>query len=351
MFYKHLTGKITGKGKGSFFYRVGNEKYMVSYYRIERFGWKLISFIPYNDVMQEINALKIKILTINILVFSIFILISSGLILYMTNPLRKLINDIRQMKIGKYNVGLKKDETLDDVADIVSSFNYMFKRIEELVTIVFEEQKKKHNLEYELLRAQINPHFLFNTLNTIKWSARMSGADHVSKMISSLGVLLEVSINKGEDEIKLQDEVELVQSYLYIQNIRYYDKFKLKLNIDESVKTMKVPKLILQPIIENSIIHGFKNKSVEGMIQINAYINADTLKIEVKDNGEGMSDKRIKQILYNNANEENRQKFSGIGLKNIEERIKLKYGEEYGLQLYSEEGIGTTVILKIPILR
>jgi two-component system sensor histidine kinase YesM len=254
------------------------------------------------------------------------------------------------MKIGEYSIGSKNMEVSDDVSGIVNSFEYMFKRVEELVQIVIMEQKRESDMKYEALRAQINPHFLFNTLNTIKWSAIMSGSENVSKMISALGKLLEVSMNKGEDEITLKEEMELTESYVYIQNIKNNDKLKLVFDIDEELQELKILKLILQPIVENSINHGLKNKPGSGEIRISAIIKENKLVVTVRDDGVGISEEKVERILY--ADDENgRHKYNGIGLNNIHERLKIKYGSDYGLSIESEEGKGTKVDIILPVIK
>jgi sensor histidine kinase YesM len=253
------------------------------------------------------------------------------------------------MKVGAYSVDVKENENLDDVNGLVRSFDNILNRTEELVSVVIEEQKRENDLRYEALRAQINPHFLFNTLSTIKWSAKMSGANHVAKMISSLGRLLEVSVSKGEEHIPLSEEIELLKCYIYIQNMRYNDKFELVISVaDESCYSYKVLKLILQPIVENSIIHGFVDKDENCIIEIDAYLKEGHIIINVTDNGSGINDNKVEQLLKVESTE--RQKFSGIGLKNVHERIRMKYGGNYGLSISSEIGKGTAVSLTIPII-
>ncbi len=348
--FQSIYSETPTSGKGCFSSDIADKKYFINYYTIDKTGWTLTSIMPYEDVMKEISSLRNKTYTINFIIFGIFLVICFLMILYITYPLKKLLNKIRKTKIGDYRIGSKEPEQLDDVSDIVNSFDYMFKRVEDLVNIVIEEQKYENDLKYEALRAQINPHFLFNTLNTIKWSALMSGSENVSKMISSLGKLLEVSINKGEDEISLREELELIESYVYIQNIRFNDIFKLVFDVDEELKEAKVLKLILQPIVENSIIHGLKTKMSSGEITISAAVKESKLYITVKDNGVGISRDKVDRIL--NSDYENREhKYTSIGLINIHERLKIKYGNEYGLEIASEEGSGTMVSVLLPILK
>jgi two-component system sensor histidine kinase YesM len=231
------------------------------------------------------------------------------------------------------------------------SINYMISRIEELINIVIDEQKVKSQLKYEALRSQINPHFLFNTLNIIKWSAKMSGANNVSKMISSLGILLETSMNKGDDEISFKEELELIKAYMFIQNVRYNDAFLLKINIPEEILNFKVLKFILQPIVENSIIHGFKNLKAENIISIKAEKAESYIKLTINDNGQGIEDKILQKIINDVEANDIKKKYSSIGLKNIADRIKLKYGNQYTLEIESLRDEGTTVLLTLPIIK
>jgi len=344
---KDITSQNLYYGSGSFVTYIDNEKFMVNFNSIERFGMCTISLVPYKEIIKGIDSLKFKINSMNLIIFGAFLLLGIGLIMYTINPIKRLLKRMKKMKVGAYSVGVKENENLDDVNGLIHSFDNMLNRVEELVNTVVQEQKLENDLRYEALRAQINPHFLFNTLSTIKWSAKMSGADNVSKMISALGKLLEVSINKGEEEITLREELELVKCYIYIQNVRYNDKFEMRINVnDESIYSYKVLKLILQPIVENSIIHGFEDINDNCKIEINAYIREESIVIEVVDNGIGIDANKIEYLLHNNQNTKNR--FNGIGLNNVHERIKLKYGQNYGLSITSDTERATKVSLSIP---
>lgn len=345
-----IFASIPDNNKGYTFTQIGSEKFMVNYYPLNRIGWNLISIIHYDNVTSEIQELKTKSYTINTAAFFLFLVIAVLLILHITNPLKKLIDRIRRMKVGEHIVGLQTDNYPDDVSGIVGSFDYLFKRIEALVKKVIDEQRREYELTYEALRAQITPHFLFNTLETIKWSAIMSGKSSVSRMISALGKLLEASMGKGEEEISFKEEIELVEAYVFIQNARYNDKFVLNVEMDESVQNLKVLKMILQPLVENSIIHGLRNKDGEGVISIKAERHESTVRVCVADNGEGIGSEKLQQILTNSIDDVRSQKFSGIGLININERLKMKYGKEYGLSISSEYGQGTSVTVTLPVM-
>ncbi|TBL77652.1 cache domain-containing sensor histidine kinase [Paenibacillus thalictri] len=344
--------KLYGTQKGYFIGTSDNKRYMVTYYILNRLNWTVVSVIPYADVMNNTSSLKNKVLTINYIVFGLFLLSSVALILYITNPLKLLIRDLRKKKIGIYSVGTKDISYSNDVNSIVKSFDLLFKRIDELVLRVMGEQKREQELKYEALKAQINPHFLFNTLNIIKWTAMMNGASNASSMIADLGSLLEVSMKKGEEEIALKEELRLVKAYMNIQNARYNDSIELHVAIDPAFNDYRIIKLLLQPVVENCFLHGLKNKKSGGRIEIGARLEGNRLQIDVSDNGEGIDELRIREILNESPEEASGQhKFSGVGLRNIHDRLQLKYGEPFGLRISSFGEQGTTVSVIIPAVR
>lgn len=341
--------KLPEDGIGYFSTELSGKKYLVNYYSIRGLDWFLVSLMSYDDVMKDITKLRANSFTINSVIFITFFMIALVMLFRLTYPLKRLIFKIRRMKIGDHVVGMKNMEYSDDVSGIVNSFEYMIKRVGELVETIIAEQQYENELKYDTLRAQINPHFLFNTLNTIKWSAMMSGSQNVANMISALGKLLEVSMNKGDDEITLGEELELTKSYIYIENIKHNGELKLTYDQAQWTEHYKILKLILQPIVENSIIHGLKNRP-GGEISLSAEIKENKLLVKVKDNGSGISKEKIDQIL-DSGHDQGRHKYSSIGLINIHERLRIKYGADYGLFIESEENKGTVVSITLPVIK
>lgn len=347
--FKELFNQATTP-KGYILIDVNGSRFVINHYSLNRVGWKLVSIIPYCEVIKEIGSLKRKIFSINIFSSSFLFAIAVVFIVYITNPLKKLVERIKKVKIGEHYIQWYEGRFPDDVSSIVSSFDCLFGKIEELVAVVVEEKRREQELKYETLQAQITPHFLFNTLNTIKWSAIMSGAEHVAKMIAALGKLLEVSMSKSDEEVTFKEEIQLIEAYVFIQNIRFNDKYVLEIAADQSIDQLKVLKLILQPLVENAIIHGLKNIEGKGTITIQAKKLDGYLKISVADNGEGIPEEKTRQVLANTSGEGRKQKFSGIGLSNVNERLKLRYGEKYGISISSNVGFGTIVDLMLPII-
>ena len=209
-------------------------------------------------------------------------------------------------------------------------------------------EKHKRIAEIKTLQAQINPHFLSNTLNTVKWLANAQKADNIETLVSSLIKLLHVSMGKGGDYISIREEIEYIRSYIQIQEFRYFDKFEVIFNIEEDILDYKILKFILQPIIENSIIHGIGPMDQKGLISVKAYKSEEELFFSVTDNGAGICDDKIEQVLKSNGSSST---FSRIGIYNVNERIKLNFGEQYGLNIQSVEGLYTSVEIILPIIK
>jgi two-component system sensor histidine kinase YesM len=209
------------------------------------------------------------------------------------------------------------------------------------------EQEAKRKSEMKALQAQINPHFLYNTLDSIVWMAETNNSEVVT-MTEALARLFRITLSRGEDQITLEQELEHVRNYLIIQSLRYINKFDYELDAEESLLQNKVLKLILQPLVENSIYHGIKNKRQKGHIRITARAEHGRLLILVQDDGIGMSPEKAATILQSAASD-HKDRFSGIGVRNVHERIQLYYGPEYGLQFESKPGEGTTVKVWLPL--
>ena len=197
---------------------------------------------------------------------------------------------------------------------------------------------------------QINPHFLYNTLDAIKWVAILQKANNAAEMITYLVRLLRISLNKGREYVSIREEIEHVKCYVEIQKFRYNDKFDIEVEIDESLMQYRIPKLILQPIIENSIFHGFKQMRQGGKINIKGWSQEKDILFSIIDNGCGVEVNSVDRLLDSNLQTNKGERLSGIGLNNVNERIKLIYGEKYGLKIENVDTGGTKVDVLLPRL-
>ncbi len=216
--------------------------------------------------------------------------------------------------------------------------------IEEQVT---REQKQLRKAEFELLQAQINPHFLYNTLDAIVWSAEAGNQKQVVKMVGSLSDFFRTSLNKGKEIVTIREELQHVRSYLEIQQIRYQDILTYEIDVPEELFENEIPKITIQPVVENALYHGIKQKRGGGNITVTGYGQEQDYFIQVKDNGIGMDEERLAEVIAGLSNNDTESK-KIYGLYNVNERIRLDYGDEYGLSITSSYGEGTTVTIRLP---
>jgi two-component system sensor histidine kinase YesM len=245
---------------------------------------------------------------------------------------------------------LMTSDNVDEITELGMSFNIMIGKIKELLDSKIKEQEHLKKAELRALQAQINPHFLYNTLDTIIWMAESKNTDQVVTMVSSLSDFFRISLSKGMDWITIGEEVERVRNYLTIQKMRYHDILDFKIEVDENVTGNTILKLLLQPLVENALYHGIKNKRQMGLISLRARRKgANEVIFEVEDNGIGFKPEKLIKVRAELQEDSDDIKLeSGFGLGNVNKRIRLYYGKQYGLSVRSQYGSGTCVTLVIP---
>ena len=240
----------------------------------------------------------------------------------------------------------------DEIAELGLSFNIMIGKIRELLAAKMKEQESLKKAELRALQAQINPHFLYNTLDTIIWMAETQQTDQVVQLVSALSSFFRISLSKGRDWITIGEEIERTRSYLTIQKMRYHDILDYRIEIDDAVLNNTVLKLILQPLVENALYHGIKNKRSGGMIHVRAGQHGDgQIVLEVEDNGIGFTPERLAHVRAQIGDDSDEIRLeSGFGIDNVNKRVQLYYGRQYGLSIESEHQVGTRVTLVIPAI-
>lgn len=325
-------------------YKTDTERIAI-YSTIENNGWKILKTLPTNYLYQEINHIQKQFIfggLIYVLVIILFILIFA---FRYTEPMMKMMAVIKRVEQGDLTARTEI-KSHDEVGQLGLSLNNMIGEMQLLIDKLVKEEQEKKELELEALHAQINPHFLYNTLNTIKWMAKLQGNVSVSKSITALIKLLRISINLGRDMITLREEIDYVENYVLIQKLRFNKAINIQQSIDEACLALSVPKLILQPIVENSIIYGLTEDRQEINIQINSFIRNGQLIIEISDDGPGIEAEVVKNILSGSAD---KNKFSKVGLNNINHRIQLYCGSEYGIEIETKLGAGTLVRCRLSV--
>lgn len=303
-------------------------------------GWRILSVIALDDIFPQIRILKERIYLFVILALVLGMIISLLLAWSVTQPLKQLSEEMGRIKSGNFDSKIESKRK-DEVGILIDSYNYMIGEIKRLVNEVYEEKMAQKTAEIKALQAQINPHFLYNTLDTVNWMLLDRGEDDISDIILNLGDLMKYSISGSNNLVPLREEIKYVRSYLEIQKCRMEDRLDYSISVADNCIECKCPKLLLQPIVENAIKHGIEPLARGGRIEIEAFLGRGGLNILLKDNGKGMEEEEIENIISGNAN---------IGLNNVMKRIKLLYGQEYGLHIQSQKNEGTEVDLSIPAL-
>jgi two-component system sensor histidine kinase YesM len=251
------------------------------------------------------------------------------------------------LKIGDGDFSVSSTyDSKDEIGVLSLHFNKMVVQLKKLIRKAYQEELLKQKAELKSLRMQINPHFLYNSLESINWMARIRGIPEVGKMVKALGDLMRSSIG-GEDFITIEEEIRNIENYLTIQKFRYGDKVSVEISIDPKIRKLKIPKLILQPIVENAIIHGIENKVGNGRIAITGKDNDGKILLQVEDDGLGMEEEIIAEILSEKPRQVTNE-HTHIGIRNVDRRIRMYYGDQHHIVISSTLGIGTLVSINIP---
>lgn len=338
---KHLPSDIKFDfSQKSFSLREDN--YYVTSKKVRGMDWQIVSLISEENLYQELHNFRNMILLYGILLTIVLEIIAFFIYHSIYDPMNNILTTMRSIDEERSLVQRVVDDGNDEVHQVAVNFNELLDRIEELVKTVESEQEQKRETQFQLLQAQINPHFLFNTLNTLHFLALMNDDKPVGEGISALAKLLRNTITDQKDEVSVAEEIENLKNYIIIQKLRYGDLFETVYNIDEEVKDCKILKFLLQPIVENSILHAFEEDREHQLLTIRAQKYHHYLKISIGDNGKGFKPKERKNSNRN---------LSGIGIDNISERIRLMYGEKYSMQIQSSIGFGTIVTLLLPFTK
>ena len=340
--------KLIGSEDENHFDKIDEQKdsKYVMYTMLENKEWYLFFTIPTISYSDTIYDLRRHIVIV-------FAIATGGmLILNLVNaysfskPIKKLLQAMQAFGDGDFNV-ICSVNTSDEIGALYQRFNMMVYNINDLIDKVYTETMLKQEAELRSLRMQINPHFLYNTLETINWISREKGVEEVGVIAKSLGDMMRYTIN-GSDFTFVEDEVRNIHNYLNIQRTRYYDRIEFLVDIPKELHGYKLPKLILQPIIENAIVHGVENKRSDGRISIIGKLENQQLYFIITDNGAGIEKDLLEKLISENG-EDLEGDHKSIGIANVNQRLKLYYGLQRGLIIHSIVDVGTEVIVRIPL--
>ena len=325
------------------------EASLIAFSPIENTDWFVVSVIPFTYLNKESENIGTYTFAVGIICFFLAVLLSLFISKSISLPLKRLIRSMNEAKKGRLSVNVT-DVSRDEIAEVTSNYNSMLYDIRELLENIKSKEKQKRAAELKALQAQINPHFLSNTLNTAKWLAGVQNAANIEKLLTALIDLLHASIGKGHELIRLGEEIEYLRNYIAIQEFRYSDKFQVRFEIQEEALDSKILKFLLQPLVENSIIHGIEPMEGRGLIVVKAVITDGYLMIRITDNGVGIPAEVLQKILSEDSRP-SKSSFSGIGVSNVEERIKLFFGEPYGIHIESVPYLFTTIEIMLPAMK
>ena len=337
---------------GNFSYSEGKNEYTAVHIHSDSTGWTTVGVIPLRYINKDLAG--IQYLTVIIIVLTIIIgvtvsvIIAQSLIL----PLENTVNALEKFSRGDFAVRLKENRC-DEIGKLNRIFNKAIKEINKLMQKVTQSEILNKEMEFKTLQSQMNPHFLYNTLDTINWLAFKEKQTEICNLVAAISSLIRASISNKKSIITIEHELDYVKNYIYIQHIRYKDRFDTIYDIDESLLKQAVPKLIIQPIVENAIIHGIENSKNKNLLYISVKHENECIVIIVKDTGIGMTDEKVSELLKEPLNTEGDEQkaHTNLGLYAVHKRIQLMYGDLYGLTVHSQAGEGTTVTLHIPFTK
>ncbi|MEK4210112.1 sensor histidine kinase [Paenibacillus odorifer] len=350
--------KLLGQGSGSYEAEVDGEASKIVIEELKpqasRNALRIISVFSIDSIVKEPNrVIKLSITVIAVSVLLAFLIIYSFSSLF-SRRLLQLSRHINRVSTGDFDTSLKIDGK-DEIALLARQFNSMVRSINDLMFEVQESndqnsllEQKQNDIRFKMLASQINPHFLFNALESIRMEAHMKGQVEIARVVRLLGKMMRSNLEVGRSKILLSQELEVVRCYLDIQQFRYEDRLKYQFIVDPAVESLYIPPLIVQPLVENAVIHGLDNTMDGAMVTVNIKREQNHAVFTITDNGAGITPDKLEQIRYT-LEVRDEQEEARIGLRNVHDRLKLSYGVEYGLNIESRMNEGTSITFRIPM--
>ncbi len=347
------TGQMTenvmaaaGYRDGSYREEFGGEMREVSVKSVGYTGWKLVSVTPEKGL--PLGTLKMRLFVVFVVAsfLLVLVLINAFISSRITNPIQELEKSVNAIEEGELDTEVYTGGSYE-IQHLGRSIGDMAKRIKALMEDIVTEHESKRKSEFDTLQSQINPHFLYNTLDIIVWMIENEQKQEAVKVVTALARFFRISLSRGRSIIPVKDELEHVRNYLMIQQMRFKNKFTYVIRAGEDVMELAALKLMLQPLVENAIYHGMEFMDGDGEIMIRVYREGEELWFQISDNGLGMTQEQLDGLLSDRPHVSSRRG-SGIGVKNVNERIRLYFGEHYGLSIQSEPDEGTVITIRLP---
>ncbi|WP_337103384.1 cache domain-containing sensor histidine kinase [Paenibacillus sp. YIM B09110] len=325
-------------------YVVNGKRHMMGVEQIPNTPMMVALIVPYSDILQSSTKARNRIISIFLIVVPLMLPLSFFVSASATKRIRQLILHVRKVKNGKFEIAsLPANE--DEIGELTHNFNVMVQNMSNLIDEKSTFGRELKNKELKALQAQINPHFLYNTLDLINVMAIESGSREIKRVVDELAVFYKLSLSNGREYVTLESELQHIEAYVRIQNMRFGDGIRLELEVPRELYDCELPKILLQPLVENAILHGIMEKdSEQGTIRISAWENKGDVVLSVSDDGVGMDAAVLATVLKGYSGKSS----GGYGVRNIQERLQLSYGAAYGMKFESKPGAGTRVLLHLP---
>lgn len=331
--------------------KIDGKSYIVVSRRSEHTGWVTRALIPLDSLLSESVRIRNLMIEVAVIVFAVVLLGALQMSSRTTLQIRRLKTMMMRVKDGNLSFPRTEINTKDEIGELYSVFISMIDELERLMQDIRISEQAKHEAELTALQAQIRPHFLYNSLNTIKYLANANGVPNIEEVSGSLIELMRGVLGNSSEFLTVREELDYVNCYVSIVKYKYMGPIPVHIQVeDDALLDCRVLKLMLQPIVENAIQHGIGASAKEGLILIRVYEEAGDLRIEILDNGPGMSQDTVNSLLDKSGKIESPSRFSGMGVRNVHERIHRMYGDPYGIRLFSEQGLYTKVEIRFPLM-
>lgn len=326
----------------------GDEKYTVTVLNTQNNGWTVISYFSHNILLEKTKLIYTGMAKIIAFFAVLIILITSFLSKTMTKNIRVIEAGMKKYEAGDFSYRISP-VSYDEIGLLGLQLNYMAMKINELVDQLHMREEEKRKLEIETLQAQINPHFLYNTLGSLKWQAYREKNQELAGALDALIQLLRFTIKKAGDKVSIREEIAYIRNYITVEQMRYGDQFTVSYEIEPETEEFEIPGFVLQPLVENSLIHGIDMSNKDGKITVRSFRDMNSIVLQVEDNGAGIAEERISSILQENRIDKKEKGLNSIGMSIVDRRLREIYGPEYKTVIQSRAGEGTVISLMIPM--
>jgi two-component system, sensor histidine kinase YesM len=342
---KELVPQVTGADNGTSFIADDGDGKRIYSIQDTNFGWKIVGVAYLDEMVASKTSLRNTIMLYMVCGLAVTLLLSVWISHRLSKPIKHLQADMKLVEKGNFDIQTEIGQ-MNEIGQLGRTFNMMVRRIKTLMQEIIRNQESKRKSELLLLQAQINPHFLYNTLDSIVWMAEQKQHEEVVMMTSALARLFRSSITRDTEIVPIRVEKEHITNYLLIQKMRYDNQLDYHIDFQEEILSYKTLKILLQPLVENAIYHGIRDKEEKGFISLRGSVQDGNVVFEVEDNGKGMLPEQAQRLLLPDDSTSRK----GIGIRNVNERIRLSFGHGYGIQIRSEPDAGTCVTITIPML-